>query len=125
MLLIAVSLVPWWRSVAAGEFRAWFVAHSFRLGQVMVPLGVAATAAAVATLLVAVVARGPLMATAVQLGALLGVLGVYFGFNKPINDQIFADGALPEARVRTLLRRWAAWHWVRVGLGLVAFVAAS
>jgi len=43
MLLIAVSLVPYWRSLPAAAFRAWFVANSFRIGKVMVPLGIAAT----------------------------------------------------------------------------------
>jgi len=60
-----------------------------------------------------------------QLGALLGVLAIYFAFNKPINDRLFSEAALSDESVGKLLRRWAAWHWARVALGLVAFVAAS
>jgi hypothetical protein len=26
--------------------------------------------------------------------------------------------------VRSLLERWAAWHWIRTGLGVVGFFAA-
>ena len=33
-------------------------------------------------------------------------------------------GDLSDAAVRSLLDRWATWHWFRTGLGIVGFVAA-
>jgi len=124
MLLIAVSLVPYWRSLPPLGFRAWFVAHSFHLGRVMVPLGMAASLSALARQLLPIAHPAGFPAAALQLAALAGVLVVYFAFNKPINDRLFSDEVLSEMGVGSLLGRWALWHWVRVGLGFVAFVAA-
>jgi len=36
----------------------------------------------------------------------------------------FARGDLSDAAARSLLDRWATWHWVRTGLGALGFVAA-
>jgi len=124
MLLIAVSLVPYWRSLAPGEFRAWFVAHSGHLGRVMVPLGMLATGAALAVLVLAVVQGRSFGAALVHAAGLVGVLAVYYAGNKPINDRLFVSPPAPDDSLARLRRRWAVWHWIRVGLGLVALGAA-
>ena len=33
-------------------------------------------------------------------------------------------GGLSDAAARSLLDRWATWHWIRTGLGSLGFVAA-
>ena len=43
MLLIGVSLVPYWSSLEPLEFSRWFSAHSGLIGRLMVPLGALAT----------------------------------------------------------------------------------
>jgi Domain of unknown function (DUF1772) len=125
MLLIAVSLVPYWRGLAPAEFRAWFVAHSGHLGRVMVPLGMAATVGSLLALGLAAIEGTSVTAAAIHAAGLLGVLGVYFACNKPINDLLFAGTGLADGKVADLRRRWAVWHWVRVGLGLVALGAVA
>ena len=45
---------------------------------------------------------------------------VYFGRA----NATFSRGDLPANELRVELSRWAAWHWVRSGLSLVAVTAA-
>jgi hypothetical protein len=33
-------------------------------------------------------------------------------------------GGLSDSAMQSLLDRWATWHWIRTGLGIVGFVAA-
>ena len=124
MLLIATSWLPYWRSLPAGDFRPWFTANSHYLGRVMVPLGISCTAAAAAALGYAILRDAAVATAGLQVAALLAVLAIYFAGNKPINDRLVSDAELSDTRVKGLLRRWAVFHWVRVGLGLVAFAAA-
>jgi Domain of unknown function (DUF1772) len=36
----------------------------------------------------------------------------------------FERGGLSDAAARSLLERWAVWHWIRSALGIVGFFAA-
>ena len=48
MLVIGVSLVSFWKSLAPSDFQAWFAAHAHLVGRLMIPLGVGAIAVTVA-----------------------------------------------------------------------------
>jgi hypothetical protein len=37
MLVIGVSLVSFWKSLAPGDFQAWFAAHAHLVGRLMIP----------------------------------------------------------------------------------------
>jgi len=39
-------------------------------------------------------------------------------------NESFARGGLSDSAARSLLDRWATWHWIRTGLGVVGFIAA-
>jgi Anthrone oxygenase len=53
----------------------------------------------------------------------MGVMITYPLFFAATNEA-FAHGGLSEAAARSLLDRWATWHWIRTGLGALGFVAA-
>jgi hypothetical protein len=53
----------------------------------------------------------------------IGVMLTYPIFFAATNAP-FERGGLSDSTVRSLLDRWATWHWIRTGLGMVGFIAA-
>lgn len=123
MLLIGFAFVGYWQSLDPDAFLSWFAAHAHRIGDVMLPLGAAATLAAVMSATVSWRA-GRAARTWALVSAVLAVLVVivYFAAHAPRNAA-FAAHAIPRERVAGELAAWARWHWVRVLLGLAAFWA--
>src|SRR5262249_45146267 len=124
MLVIGVALVSFWQSLAPSDFQAWFAAHAHLVGRLMIPLGVGAIAVTVA----AVVACWRGSGTArrwllIAVVSAIGVMATYPLFFAATNEA-FARGDLSDAAARSLLDRWATWHWFRTGLGTLGFVAA-
>jgi len=119
MLVIAVVLVPFWHALPPTELRKWFARHAGRTGALMFPLGGMALVAALATWLTT---RGTPAALAAAGAA--GVAAVTLLVNEPANRRFAGPVYLSDADTVALLGRWRRWHWLRVGLGLVAFVAA-
>src|SRR6185295_17560979 len=123
MLLIAVSFVPFWRSIAPAEFRHWFSANSFSIGALMFSLG---TGSAVASVGAWIFAQGKAMRRwflLSMLGALAVVL-VTLVINEPANRLFIEPGALNDVDTSELLVTWTAWHWIRLLFGMGAFYAA-
>ena len=123
MLVIGVACVGYWQSLDPDSFLNWFAGHADRIGTVMIPLGVGATLAAVAS----AAATWPAgrsartwSVTSAMLAALVVI--VYLVAHAPRNAAFAAHATLPE-RVPGELTIWARWHWVRVVLGLGAFWA--
>ena len=90
----------------------------------MIPLGVGSVAATVATL-VGCWSGAPARRRLLLIAALsaIGVMATYPIFFAGTNDA-FVRGGLPDSTARSLLDRWAMWHWLRTGLGIVGFLAA-
>jgi hypothetical protein len=124
MLVIGVALVRFWQSLAPSDFQAWFAAHAHLVGRLMIPLGVGAMAVTAAAVAAgwrgSATARRWLVVAAV---AAIGVMVTYPLFFAATNAA-FVRGGLSDAAARSLLARWATWHWVRTGLGGCSFVAA-
>ncbi|TMA38163.1 MAG: DUF1772 domain-containing protein [Deltaproteobacteria bacterium] len=120
MLVIGVVLLPFWSGLPPVELRTWFARHAGRTGALMFPLGGAAMGAAAGAWL-AVGGRWSSLAAA----AAAGVVAVTLLVNEPANRRFAAPAYyMSDADTVALLGRWRRWHWVRVALGLVAFVAA-
>jgi len=124
MLVIGVSLVGFWKSLSPSEFQAWFASHSHLLGRLMIPLGIAGIVVTLSALAAcwrgSATVRRWLFIAAVSA---MGVMVTYPLFFAATNEA-FARGGLSDAAVRSLLDRWATWHWIRTGLGALGFVAA-
>ncbi|MBI1816193.1 MAG: DUF1772 domain-containing protein [Deltaproteobacteria bacterium] len=121
MLLIAVAFVGYWQSLEPEAFLAWFATHAHRIGVLMVPLGAAATAAAILSAVVTWRIGGSVRAWALTSAVLaLLVVAVYFAAHAPRNIVFAARSVAPE-NVSRELGTWATWHWVRVLLGVGAF----
>jgi len=124
MLVIGVSLVAFWKSLPPSDFQAWFASHSHLIGRLMIPLGVASVAVTVAAVIASW--RGPATCRRWLLIAAISAVGVMVTY--PIffaaANEAFERGGLSDSAVRTLLDRWATWHWFRTALGTFGFFAA-
>jgi MFS family permease len=124
MLVIGVASVSFWKSLSPSDFQAWFASYSHLIARLMLPLGAGSVAATVATLVVCW--SGPPTRRRWLLIAALSAIGVMITY--PISfvatNAAFERGGLSDTTVRALLDRWASWHWIRTGLGIVGFVAA-
>ena len=124
MLVIGIALVSFWKSLSPSDFQAWFASYSHLIGRLMIPLGAGSVAASVATLVAcwsgAATRRRWLLLAVLST---IGVMVTYPAFVAGTNEA-FVRGGLPDPAARSLLDRWAAWHWIRTGLGMVGFFAA-
>jgi hypothetical protein len=124
MLVIGVALVSFWKNLSPGEFQAWFATYAQLIGRLMIPLGSASVAGTLAALVAA--RSGPLTRRRWLLIATFSAIGVMVTY--PIffasANALFERGGLSDPDVRSLLDRWATWHWVRTVLGIVGFGAA-
>ena len=124
MVLIDVVLLPFWRGVPPEQFRTWFAGHSDRIRTVMIPLGAGAAAMNAASAVVQT-AKGPRAgAASMAAAAAAGVVAITITVNEPINHQFTAE-QLTDAETANLLDRWARWHRLRVGLGVLATLGAA
>src|SRR5262245_21238454 len=124
MLVIGVALVSFWKSLSPSDFQAWFASYAHLIGRVMIPLGVGGIAITVAAVVAcwrrSATARRWLLIAAVSAMAVMVTYPLFF----VAANEAFARGGLSDAAARSLLDRWATWHWIRTGLGELGFVAA-
>src|SRR5688572_18620607 len=123
MLLIALSIIPYWESLSPQDFKAWFSSNAHFLGNIMIPLSIL-------TVIVCVIAlianwRGPnrkLLALAtLSIACTFFLYAIVFS---ELNNFLLGNSEL-ELSVEIALARWKFWHWVRTGLGFIASIACS
>ena len=124
MLVIGVAFVSFWKSLSPNDFQTWFASYSHLIGRLMIPLGIGSVAATGAALVAcwsgSATRRGWLLLAALSA---IGVVATYPIFFAGTNES-FVRGGLSDSTMRSLLDRWATWHWIRTGLGTVGFLAA-
>jgi hypothetical protein len=120
----AMVLVPMWRSMEPREFFTLHAAHAHRLYTFFAPLTVGAALLAVAGAVSSVATSRPLswasVAAAVLTLVILSTYGLYF----QRANASFADASVTPEALPAELARWAAWHWFRTTIGLVALASA-
>jgi hypothetical protein len=124
LLTEAMVLVPMWRSLQPPEFFRLHAAHAHRLYAFFAPLTVGAALLAVGAAIAAVATNRPLSSASVAAAVLaLVVLSTYGLYFRRANAS-FADASLTHEALPGELARWAAWHWFRTAVGLVALALA-
>lgn len=124
MLAEGAILVPYWRSLPATAFLAWYRDNAMRLVDFFGPLEVAAALLPLAAAGLYRISRraraGLLVISAVLAVSVLAAYPMYF---RDVNAS-FAAGTIAVDAVADELARWAAWHWMRIAIGIAAFMAA-
>ena len=124
MLTGAVILVPFWRSLPAGEFLAWFAANAERLHWLAGSLQVGAMLFSIlSAVLFAKAHRSGTLLFGVAALLAIAVLATVLLYFHAVNAS-FVDGSIPLDRVPAELAQWASWQWARMAAGLAAFCLA-
>ncbi len=116
-------LVPYWRSLPASEFLAWYAANDARLLGFFGPLTTATALVIVAAATIAAWARHPGRWSALAAAALTIVaVAMFFVYFERTNAS-FAAATIAPTDVPAELARWATWHWARTAISLAALAA--
>ena len=125
LLAEAGVLVPFWRSDSPESFLAWYKRYAELLLKFFGPLEVASAVLVIAATAFAWMGLlpGRLLFTACALltVAVLASFPLYF---MRVNAS-FESGSIAEANVAGELKRWAAWHWARTILAIIAFLLSA
>ncbi len=121
LLTEAMILVPYWRSMEPKEFLRLHSTLGPRLYTYFAPLTILATMLPVFAAVVPIImGTTPHWLSLVPAIITLVMLTIYFGYFKGANDS-FKTGSVGVDGLPEELAKWAAWHWVRVILGISAF----
>jgi hypothetical protein len=124
MLTEGAILVPYWRSLSAPAFFAWYAANDQRLLGFFAPVTVVGALSALASALVAFVAghpgRWPALVAVVLIAGAAAMFPLYF---QAANAR-FSAAAIAADELPATLAAWAAWHRLRIALSLAALAAA-
>jgi hypothetical protein len=124
LLTEAMVLVPMWRTLQPQEFFTLHAAHAHRLYAFFAPLTVAATGLAIASAMTFIATnRSPSYASVVAAVLALVILSTYGLYFRRANAS-FAEGSVTYEALPAELARWAAWHWFRTIVGLLALASA-
>ena len=119
LLAEAAVIIPWWRTLPADVFFAWYAANTSRLFWFFEPLE---AVSAVLVLVAAVLVRTRWFVIAVLLSvAVLAMFPLYF---EDANAS-FESATVAAADLPAVLARYSAWHWLRTLIGIAAFTAAA
>jgi hypothetical protein len=124
LLAEAVILVPFWQSIEATAFLAWYKLNAARLLRFFGPLEVAALLVPGLATTAAWFHEAPglvFLGTATALSFLVLIsFPLYF---RDANAN-FEQGTIDPDDVPRELRRWGRWHWVRTIAATLAFCAS-
>jgi hypothetical protein len=124
LLTEAVILVPYWRAMDEKEFLSLHSTLGPKLFMYFAPLTIAATVFPVVAAVTTIVLYETIDWLAwVPAALVLVMLVIYFAYFKGANDS-FKTGSVGVDGLSLELNKWAKWHWVRVVLGIVAFITS-
>lgn len=124
MVLIALGLVPYWRSLDPVEFTPVFATNLLTVGRTMVLLTILGTgaiclAAGLATWQIQP-SRNWLIGGAAGALIMLVTVPFYFGTANPL----LAGGTLSAAEITAELAKWQKMHWFRTIVGVLGLFCA-
>jgi len=124
LLAEAMILVPYWRSMEPKEFLSLHSTLGPRLFLYFAPLTILATILPVLAAVVPVILGATFhWLSLVPAIITLLMLAIYMSYFKGANDS-FKTGSVGVEGLSEELTKWAKWHWVRVVLGIVAFLTS-
>ena len=124
LLTEAMVLVPMWRTLEPQDFFTLHAAHAHRLYAFFAPLTVSATVLTVVAAVTSVAASRPLSSVSVVAAVLALVILSTYGLYFRRANASFAEASITHEALPAELARWAAWHWFRTAIGLVALASS-
>jgi len=124
MLTEAGVLVPFWRTLAPGEFLRWYAGNATRLNGFFGPITIAGVLFALLAAALSLWQGHPGRWWAlVAAGVMAALLAGYFAYFEQANAR-FAHATIAPDAVPAALERWQLRHNVRTALSVLAFFAA-
>ena len=124
LLTEAMILVPYWRSMESKEFLRLHSTLGPRLYTYFAPLTILATMLPVfAAVMPIIMGIMPFWISLFPAIITLIMLAIYFGYFKGANES-FKTGSVGLDGLSDELAKWAKWHWLRVILGIAAFISS-
>ena len=123
LLAEAFILVPYWREMDSAEFLKLHGSLGPKLYGYFAPLTILGTIIPIAAAVTPIILGAPVGLSIIPAFLVSTMLVIYCAYFKGANHS-FETGSVGIDGVAEELRKWAQWHWVRVGLGLVAFFAS-
>ena len=119
MVLMALGLTPYWRSLEPAEFTKVFASSLPTVGRTMIILTILSTGTIVVAAGLATWKKLPtrslLIAGAVGALIMLVTVPIYFGTANPL----LASGTLEPSEIATELAKWQKIHWFRTTVGVI------
>jgi hypothetical protein len=116
-------LVPYWRRMEPSEFFRLHSSMGFDLFRYFAPLTMLAVMMSILSAGISLASDAPVIWHIVAAGLCIVVLAIFFFYFKKANGK-FAQHTIQNSQLSAELSRWAAWHWFRTILVLIAFVAS-
>lgn len=124
LLTEAMILVPYWRSMEPKEFLRLHSTLGPSLYTYFAPLTILATMLPVfAAVMPIIMGITPFWISLFPAIITLIMLAIYFGYFKGANES-FKTGSVGLDGLSDELAKWAKWHWLRVVLGIAAFITS-
>lgn len=124
LLTEAMILVPYWRTMEAEEFLRLHSTLGPRLFLYFAPLTILGTMLPVIAAVLPVILGTPWHWLSVVPAIItLTMLMIYFAYFKGANEA-FESGSVGVDGLSEELEKWTRWHWVRVVLGIAAFITS-
>ena len=125
MLTEGCVLVPYWQSIDAAAFHAWYRANAARLVRYFGPLTWLAGLSTLGSALVRFTLGAPSLTWSLASAALMLMVVAMFPLYFKDSNGRFLAGMESATHTATALRSWAAWHWLRTALSCAALIAAT
>lgn len=118
----AALIVPYWKSLSADGFFAFYKTYGKKLHQFYAPLTIASTILPVVTLVCSLLSKSKTdLIMWLMAGLAILFFATFFMYFKEAN-QSFAEKTIANEALSKELIKWEIWHWGRViceGLGFV------
>ena len=120
MILIALVLVPFWKTSEPQAFLDWFTVYGGKIGSIMIPLGPGVLILAIIALILNKGNRLLWILTVVFTLANILYFPIYY---LPTNSS-FAEQTIPINEISAELSIWLKYHWQRTLFAIGAFMTS-
>ena len=118
----ALLIVPYWKSLTAEQFYAFYKRYGDGLHRFFAPLTVAATILPILLFVVGLLTDDKRLDLLVALICCVALFfSTFFVFFKKANDR-FRTQDIEPSQLPKALKIWGKWHWLRISFECLAFL---